>query len=178
MTTSKDIKSVLDALLSCINSDDVNAAEALREVPAVQTAHTAMVGKKFDEFYYAVQYPVENVLRGMLETQFPDQHRVHFLFLQSQFVAQQLEWRIRETEGSPCCVDKTSTVMRAIFKFLATGVEVAFDYTQEYTYHLPKTVFAQHKEVMEFFEAVYALYYGNPTRYLQVIPALPKCAAR
>jgi hypothetical protein len=68
-----------------------------------------------------------------------------------------------------CCADKARTVMWAMLQNLVEGSHIQFDYCQEYTYHLPKQVFTTHGDIMEFFEALYALYHGKSEKFIQCL---------
>ena len=57
--------------------------------------------------------------------------------------------------------------MEQLLRFLNSGEEISFDYSQEYTYQLPVRIFNTHDEIFTFFKALNHLYYGSPEPYLQ-----------
>jgi len=59
--------------------------------------------------------------------------------------------------------------MRALLRFYVTGEEIRFNYDQDFTYHLPGTVFTTHSNIVAFFVGVYCLYYGRPEAYLKAM---------
>lgn len=56
--------------------------------------------------------------------------------------------------------------MRALLRFYTEGREISLDRTQQYTFHLPRTVLCEHAEIVEFFQALRSLYYGLPDSYI------------
>jgi hypothetical protein len=50
-----------------------------------------------------------------------------------------------------------------------TENEISWDYSAEYTYHLPKQIFTTHSEIIEFFNGIHHLYYGNPDAYIKAM---------
>lgn len=59
--------------------------------------------------------------------------------------------------------------MRSLADSLRNGKQISFDYGQQYTYHLPKMVFKTHVEIIEFFNALYRLYYGNFKPFIDAV---------
>ena len=126
----------------------------------------------WEEFYFAVILPFENVIEGFVRSEIADNSDVAFLFAQSQFIERQFCEMICRKEGSPCSADKSRTILNRLFTFFTTGERIEFDYTGEYTYHLPKQVFTSHDEIVEFYQGVKGLYYGNNERYLKALAAI------
>lgn len=72
---------------------------------------------------------------------------------------------IERWEGIGCSGDKSRTILDRLLQYYLTGKEVVFDPGEQYTFGHPTTVFTTHREIAEFFEGLYALYYGNPELY-------------
>lgn len=49
---------------------------------------------------------------------------------------------------------------------------IEFDFTQEYTFHLPKKVLNNEAAILAFFDALMALYQGRPEAYLDQLAQL------
>ena len=169
----EDVGAVVGSLLDAFESESVAAYKALAQKPEAQKALASIRSSDFDGFYFSLQYPFEQFIDGLLASEFPgDAHDARFIFRNSQFVDSHISRLIRETEGSVCSADKARTVMKSILCFLKTGKEISFDYTKEYTFHLPKKVFTEHAPTMQFFKALQNLYYGNSEPYLKALLAI------
>jgi len=59
--------------------------------------------------------------------------------------------------------------MKALIEFYRTGEKIQWNYKQEYTFHLPKEIFETHEKIITFYEGLKNLFYGNPTKYLEVM---------
>ncbi len=172
------LKHVLSGMLAAAEVDTLAAYAEFSKSPQAQLAVEAIRKGDFDRFYFALQYPAEQVVDGLLASEIPgDAHDVRFLFRHSQFVERHLRKLIEKYEGGPCAADKTRTILRAILRFLKTGDEIAFDYGQEYTFHLPKRVFTSHAQTIEYFHGLKHLYYGNPEPYMKALLAVHQAAA-
>lgn len=173
MISEKEIATVLTGMLGAFEAENVSAYQEFAQTPAAQEAVQAIRKGDFDRFYFSLQYPVSQIIDGLLASEFPEEaHDVRFLFKHSQFVASHIQRLVEKHEGAGCCADKTRSVMRAILRHLTTGEEIAFDLTQEYTFHLPKRVFTEHAVTLKFFKSLQNLYGGNPEPYMQALLAV------
>lgn len=166
---SAAIANTLTAMLAGIHGDEADLYRSASDDPMVQGAVEALRERKIDEFFYALQYPFENMVRGLLETELPDKPAAQFLMMHSQFVEGHLEALIKKYEGWPCCADKSQTMMGYLLRFFLTDEPIVFDFTQEYTFHLPKKVLNTHESLVEFFTGLRHLYYGDPEHYLKAL---------
>lgn len=123
--------------------------------------------KDYDEFFFAVIYPFREFIRGFVRSEISDNVDVVFLMLNSQFVTRHFEALIERKEGWPCSADKSTTIMRALMNHFRTGEKIEFNYDGEYTYHLPKKIFASHDQIVNFYEGLKDLYYGRSEKYLK-----------
>lgn len=174
----KAVARVLTGMLAAFDAKNVAAYQEFSQTPAAQEAVQALRKGDFDRFYFALQYPVNQIIEGLLASEFPGEaHDVRFLFEKSQFVENHIRRLVEKHEGTVCCADKTRSVMRSILRYLTTGKEIAFDYTQEYTFHLPKRVFTEHAVTLQFFKSLQDLYSGNPEPYMQALLAVHTSAS-
>lgn len=163
---------VLGSLLAGIAEDNAQQYEANSAHPAVQEAVSAIRHGDLQAFYFAMGYPLSNVLDGMLDRELPGQQDAQFLFKHAQFVERHFQAVLVEFEGRACSADKSGTVLRHLLAFQTTGKRIAFDYSQEYTFHLPKRVFCGHNEITGFFTGVRSLYQGQSAAYLDAIQGM------
>ena len=119
--------------------------------------------------HFSLIYPLSLTIDGLLAHELPGSSEAQFLYKHSQFVENHYQRLIEEFEGAPCCADKSRTIMRSLSDFLKSGQQISFDYGQQYTYHLPKSVFTTQGEIVEFFNALYRLYYGNFKPFIDAV---------
>lgn len=128
--------------------------------------------KRFDnpeEFFYAVLYPWEKFVGGFLKSSLKANRDVEFIFKHSQYIDRHFCNLFREKEGSACCADKSRTIVNRLLEFYTTGKKIDFNYDAEYTYHLPKKIFKNHDQIVEFYEGLKNFLYGNPQKYLEAL---------
>lgn len=166
------MKDVLDALLRGVANENAQSHAAVAEHPLIQTVTAAVQSEDVDGFYFGLIFPLSEMIDGLLTKELPQSHEARFLFKHARFVETQFQKLFEKYEGSACCADKSRTVLRHLLVFFKTAVPVSFDYTQQYTYHLPKRVFITHEEIVSFFDAIYRLYYGNIDPFLTHIADL------
>lgn len=163
------IKSVLSGLLAGINADNEKAYRELAETDIMKLARQKVEEGDPEDFYYGLLYPMEQVVEGLLESVLPQNDKAQFIFKHFDFVEQHVKTVIVRFEGSPCSADKASAVIRRLLGFYLKGHPVVFDPDEEYTYHHPKKVLTTHGEIVEFFEAIQRLYYGDGDAYFKAV---------
>jgi len=122
-----------------------------------------------EEFYFGLIYPFEEYISGLVRSEISNNRDVVFIFQNSQFIENHFVKLIETIEGSACSADKSRTILKRLFDFYKNGNKINFDYTQEYTFHLPKIVFKTHENIIEFYEGLKNLYYGNNEKYLKAL---------
>lgn len=110
-------------------------------------------------FFHAFVNPFDDFIEGMVRTHIGDNNDLVFLYQNSQFVEWHFERLIEKIDGSACCADRSGTIMSALARSFSTGERIEFDYSQEYTFHLPKTVFKTHEEIMDFYAGIKNMFY-------------------
>lgn len=101
-----------------------------------------------------------------------------FLLKQYDFVDSHFTALIKQYEGWACSADKVRTITNRLLKNLVEGKPIVWNYNQEYTYHLPKEIFTNQEQILEFFDALYFLYYGKSEKFLAFFEKLPKGEAK
>jgi len=165
MSSNKDIETTITSVLKNIDEDNAQAYQRLELDPAIQKAFAAAQFGNYDEFYFELQYPFEQVISGLL-TNVTKNHTAQHILKHSQFIEQHLNDLFERYEGATCCVDKARTMIKKTLAFHMHGTRIEFDYDQEFTYHLPKKIFTNHDDIIEFIGGLLDLYYGKPKRYL------------
>lgn len=171
MSTQDAIENVLSGLLGAIDRDNQGLATAFSESAAIVSAREAIREGDVSAFYFAVAYPMGNLLDGLLAQELCSQE-AQFLFRRGEFIEAHFERQIELYEGTACCADKTSAIISALLTFFVSGKAITFDYGQKYTYHLPKKVFTTHDSIVEFFYALRKMYHGQADDFLAAVAAL------
>lgn len=163
-----EIKKVIGGIVSNIKETNIRQAQELLETDAAKKALESIEKYDLEGFYFSLIYPIEEIIDGLIQSEY-ESHHLKFLIKHSQFVERHFEVIISNKEGFACCADKSRTINNMLLKFLLTGEEILWDYDAKYTFHMPRTVFTNHIEIWEFFEAIYFLYYGNSEKYISLM---------
>jgi hypothetical protein len=124
------------------------------------------------DFYLGLIYPHEQFISGLIKSEISKNKDVVFILENSQFIEHNFRYWVEKIEGMACCADKTRTILKRLVEFYKNGTKIEFDYSDEYTFHLPKVIFKTHESIIEFYEGVKSLNFGNPTRYLNALKSL------
>lgn len=164
-----DIKSLLSAMFDSFASSNSDQEDEIFAV--IQDSSFVQENKKhlenidpelFDLFWID---KMNGVTSSMIRGVWP-QLQDSFIFEQAGYVESQFNSMFEMFEGHSCCADKSRSVVRAVARYLCTGQGFEFDYGQEYTYHLPKVIMKTQKDIVAFYQAIKALYYGSPGPYM------------
>lgn len=162
--TKDDIKNVLESLGEKIDKEHAELYQALIEKTGFDVPSKPTV----KEFYFGLVYPYTGkFLPGLINKEISTNSDVGFILINSQFIESHFRHLISDVEGHTCCADKSRVIMNRLLDFYRDGTKIEFDYTQKYTYHLPKTIFKTHEDIVSFYEGLRSLYYGNPEAYLK-----------
>lgn len=161
------IQDVITAILNNVDQDKMTLFASLRDHPTLQEAQAFARNGQAERFLYALPYPLERVVDGLLQTVIPGKQEAQFILQRYTFLNSHFENILQRREGMPCCADKSRTILDRLLQYYLTGKEVVFDPNEKYTFGHPTTVFTTHLEIVEFFEGLYGLYYGNPEGYLK-----------
>ena len=160
------IKEVLNLMFDSIGQEEIDL-------------YTKLIDKKcfdkiedIDDFYLGLIRPHEQFISGLIKSEISKNEDVIFILKNSRLIESNFRYWIERIEGTACCADKSRTILRRLMGFYKSGDRITFDYTQEYTFHLPKVMFKTHESIIEFYEGVKGLEYGNPTKYLISLTSL------
>lgn len=176
MTSNKElngaISDVVHGLLNASRQEAIQAALALMEDVAIQKAFALANEGDMAGFEQTLLRPMEKTIEGVLHLAVPNNHPVQFLLRHYGFVSRHFRSIVEKREGHACCADKTRFIMRSLMQFYQTGAEIKLNREQEYTFHLPTVVFTSHQAIVDFFEAVQALHYGEGAKYIKQMALL------
>lgn len=156
-------KLIIDSLMEHNSNDSLDMANTI--FPE---------GYKFESIEtlgYIFLHPLKSLIRGLFMQKSNIVYmndNLAFLIDNYEFVEHHFGYWIKKIEGSSCHADKSGYLMAKLIKHFLKGEEIIHDYSGKYTYYLPKTIFAKHSEIIDFFGSVSSLFYGNPTKYLSI----------
>ena len=157
------IKEVLNGMFDNIGKEQIELYQSLidKKCPVNIT--------NIEEFYFRLIYPFNEYISGLIKSEISTNCDVVFIIQNYFFIENHFINLIKIVEGSVCSSDKSRTILRCLFDFYKNGNKIKFNYNQEYTFHLPKLIFKTHENIIEFYEAIKNLYYGNNEKYLKVL---------
>lgn len=167
--SSAPIQDVITAILDNADKDKMALFASLQDHPLLKEAQAFARDGQPERFLYALPYPLERVVDGLLQTVLPGKREAHFILRQYRFLNLHFQKVIQRREGFGCSADKSRTILDRLLQYYLTGDEIVFDPNEGYTFGHPTTVFTTHREIVEFFEGLYGLYYGNPEGYLKAL---------
>ena len=160
------IKEVLNLMVDSIKQKEIDLYNKLIDEKCFDKI------EDINEFYFGLIYPFEIFISGLIKSEISNNEDVTFILKNSQFVENNFRYWIERIEGMSCCADKSRAILRRLLDFYKSGNRIDFDYTQEYTFHLPKVIFKTHESIIDFYNGVKSLKYGNPTKYLISLKSL------
>lgn len=165
MKTS-NIVQFLDALSLSVDDENIKLYKSIVEQSSI---------KSFDnpeEFYFSVLYPFENYINSFLKLNISSNEDVVFIYQNYNFLDNHIEKLFIMYEGTPCSADKSRSTINNLIQFYLTGKNIDYDYTAEYTYHLPSKILKKHVDIIGFYTALKKLYYGDNKEYLKMLHAI------
>lgn len=175
MDINEDIKHVLGALFQSFEKENETAISGFEGNPAIVEAEEYIRLGNLQGFQHSLLTPMEKLVDGLLARHVPT-NEGRFLFKNFRFVERQFRSLVEKYEGSACSADKTRAILKALVAFLTQGKVIEFNYEQEFTYHLPKTIFKTHEQIVTFYLSVRELHYGSSEAYLKALTNVIKTA--
>ncbi len=127
---------------------------------------TRLKDMRSDEVGLRVMYEFERMVECALDV------ADTFLYTHRQFLEHHFDNIFCQFEGSVCSHDKTRYILDCIEDHIKTGVEIEHDLTKKYTYQIPKKIFQNHGEIIEFYKGLKSLYFGKLDRYVRALADL------
>lgn len=162
------IKQTLDLMIDSIGDNQVKLYKSLIDKKCYDKINN------IDEFYFGLIYPFEQFISGLIKIEISKNEDIVFILKYSNFIKSHFENWIKKIEGSACCADKSSVILKSLYSFFKDNKSIEFNYNQEYTYHLPKTIFNTHDKIIDFYKSIKNLKYGHPDLYFKEVEKLIK----
>lgn len=125
--------------------------------------------KAFDEdkdmYAHLVRSRENGILMNIMEQEDINKRELRMFYSHYDFVRNHITTIIKMKEGHACSADKAGWVLFNLECYLKTGQAREPDYSQKYTYHLPKIVLNDTDTIYKFFKALMSLYYGDNKQY-------------
>jgi len=169
--TKESISTVIGGILDTAAQDNVDAYTALASNNTVKSAVEYAREGLYEEFSLELLHPFDSVVDGLLAS-ITDSSEAQFLIKHSDFAESHFNRLIEKFEGSPCCSDKSRTIVSSLIRYYIDDVKINFNYEQEVTYHLPKKIFKTHDQIVAFAKGLHHLFYGRPDFYLEALQAV------
>lgn len=118
------------------------------------------------DFMFIYNYQFDNFSENLVSSQICSNEDFCFILKNMDFVENHFKSIIVSKEGYACSADKSSFIISSLLKHFMNGNEIVLDYEQKYTYHLPKKVFVNHSNIIDFYKAIQFLHYGKSERFL------------
>lgn len=119
-----------------------------------------------EQFWFSFSYPISKVISALIKKDAAHKEELLFLYKNYSFVNTHYRELFSSVEGGPCCADKSRTMVNVLARYFRTGNDFELDYNQEYTYHLPNKILKTQEDILGYFNALWALYYGKSEKYL------------
>lgn len=156
---TENIKKFLNSLSNKIDDDNIELYEKIIDSSKIEYFNNP------EEFYFTILYPWEQFISGYLKTELNANEDIEFIYKNSKYIQRHFTNLFREHEGYVCCADKSKTIIEGLLNFYTNGKKIKFDYNNEYTFHLPKKIFKNHDEIIDFYKALKSFFYGNPQKF-------------
>lgn len=161
----KNIEYVLDNIFKSINNDERNKAKDYLS----NEDNSLLFDKVFKDGLFDIEHYnlhlISNQKRlnnGLLKEKGIRTHQAIFLANNFSFVKSHLENMIVEKDGSSGCADKSRRLIKMYFNYFEYGMPLIEDI-------LPENTLNNEEQAIEFFNAIYSLYYGQPKKYIEFL---------
>lgn len=125
--------------------------------------------KTAEDYQMKVLFPLELQLKPQIFKHLykKDDHNMEFLLNNYYYVESHFNRLFNQFEGMFASSDKSRTIMSRLLDFYKDGKEIEFDYSAEYTYHLPQAIMKNPEEVIRFYTVIKRLHGGYYDEYIK-----------
>lgn len=145
--------------------DKIMDDEAAKDYDAVKDLLKVDVSSP-EQFWHSFTYPVSKVISTLIKQEAVHKEELLFLYKRYSYINSHFRELFSNIEGGPCCADKSRTMILCLANYFKTGKDFELNYNQEYTFHLPNKILKTQEDILEYFNALWALYYGHSEKYL------------
>lgn len=164
--TEKETAKVMEVLLKTMaedyNTNAMGYSEKNVDEIFIQKIKTEFENKNVK----SIGRELSKINQGIIAT-FSKNIKIIEYFKTFELVEQNFRRFFEKIEGNFACADKTNFIMKSIFLKLLDDKDIILDYNQEYTYGLPKKIFNTEDKIMDFYESIQNLSYGEPVKYIK-----------
>ena len=100
-----DISTVLTAIFNGVEEESKASFELVASIPSVKRAVDCVRNGNCTGFYFALMYPISNMVNGLLAKELPNSPDAQFLLKNSRFIENHFKKLIEKLEGSACCAE-------------------------------------------------------------------------
>jgi hypothetical protein len=161
-----DLHNFLTSFGNSISNENKELYKKIIDTTGIETFNNP------SEFHTAIMYPFEKFIKGYISTEIKDNYDIKFIYLNYRYIENNFRYYIELFDGFACCTDKARTILKSILNYYLTSEEIKFNYDQEYTFHLPKKIFTNHNQIIDFYKGIQNLHLGNPKKYLETVKIL------
>jgi hypothetical protein len=166
-------KELLTNMASVIDKKNIELYKKLRQELNINI-DIDIENKSLENFYFKYLYPFERYISGLIQSEISTNKDIEFIFKNYYYIKKHFEYWFVRVEGTFANANKTKKIIDRIAGFYKDGTPIKFDYGGDNTYDLPKIIFTTHNEIIEFYESIKSLHYGNPKEYMNCILELSK----
>lgn len=166
------ITSIFDSILAGVDAEADDLASHFPE-KLTQQVISSVQKNNYQIVEYLITHKWELALEGLVGRATKNRE-TKWLLIHARFVERHFEQQIVLNEGNECCHDKSKTIVKNLVKHFETGQPISFNYEQEYTFHLPETIFTTHSSIINFYQGIKELFYGKPTKYITCLAEIQK----
>jgi len=159
----KDITKFADSILEMIGEKNI---ELYKKV--IGTSRIGEV-KNARDFFYKFSCSWSKFIDGYVRSEVSKNSDVQFIYKNYHFIEVNFKYLFKKVNGNAYCADRARTMVSSLVIFFETGKKIEFDYSQEYIYQLPETIFKDHDHIVTYYEALKDLRYGRYEKYLEAL---------
>lgn len=123
-----------------------------------------------DSLHTMIIHPFEKAVQLVLQTKLKKSQSESHLYLDYNFLENNVSQLCSTFYGSACSVDKGRSLVKAYIRWKETGKMPKFDWQGKYVFHYPET--GTEEQWMNFIDGVQRLKYGYNKEYLLALKEL------
>jgi hypothetical protein len=154
---SDKIKTLINNLSSSLDEKDAQIYKSIIEKSPIKDFSSP---KGFELCFL---YPFSVFVKTHLKNGLKLDRKSAFIWENYSFVEDHFAGLFKDYEGHTLCFDKAANVINKLLKFFSSGEKV--DFSQS-AYAKPRRILTTHDEVVEMYEAINSLKYGNGKPYI------------
>lgn len=153
---------------------DINKKERKKLYTSVKAEYNIPEFDSPKDFYFSIKYPIGKFINGTLDNKFGDNKEIKWIYSHYDFVESHLTKLFSKFEGRDFSVDKSTTIINSLVEFYKTNKVIKLNYEQEYTFDFPDKILKTHNNIINYYQSLKSLYYGNFEEYIIFISKILK----